>query len=96
MHDVVLEPMSAIKDLFSPTDPNALIAIWHSLEFRKDGLPLCKIYLNPGARGRDSTRSLVVAALDRLGEALSRRWGRLDVLVGNAGMLGPLSPLHLW
>jgi hypothetical protein len=67
MHDVVLEPMSAIKDLFSPTDPNALIAIWHSLEFRKDGLPLCKIYLNPGARGRDSTRSLVVAALDRLG-----------------------------
>ncbi len=34
------------------------------------------------------------AAIDRLGEALFRRWGRLDVLVGNAGALGPLSPLH--
>ena len=34
------------------------------------------------------------AAIDRLGEALYRRWGRLDVLVGNAGALGPLSPLH--
>ncbi len=29
------------------------------------------------------------AALDRLGEAVYRRWGRLDVLVGNAGLLGP-------
>ncbi len=34
------------------------------------------------------------AAIDRLGEALYRRWGRLDVLVANAGALGPLSPLH--
>jgi NAD(P)-dependent dehydrogenase (short-subunit alcohol dehydrogenase family) len=34
------------------------------------------------------------AAIDRLGEALYRRWGRLDVLVGNAGILGVLSPLH--
>jgi NAD(P)-dependent dehydrogenase (short-subunit alcohol dehydrogenase family) len=33
-------------------------------------------------------------AIDRLGEALYRRWGRLDILVANAGMLGPLSPLH--
>lgn len=32
-------------------------------------------------------------ALDRLGAALFERWGRLDVLVGNAGVLGPLSPL---
>ncbi|MGO8800327.1 MAG: SDR family NAD(P)-dependent oxidoreductase [Roseiarcus sp.] len=34
------------------------------------------------------------AAIDRLGEAIFRRWGRLDALVGNAGLLGPLSPLH--
>ena len=33
-------------------------------------------------------------ALDRLCEAIYRRWGRLDVLVGNAGVLGPLTPLH--
>jgi NAD(P)-dependent dehydrogenase (short-subunit alcohol dehydrogenase family) len=34
------------------------------------------------------------AAIDRLGEALHRRWGRLDAFVGNAGVLGILSPLH--
>ena len=35
-------------------------------------------------------------ALDRLGAALYERWGRLDVLVANGGMLGPLTPLaHL-
>jgi NAD(P)-dependent dehydrogenase (short-subunit alcohol dehydrogenase family) len=32
-------------------------------------------------------------ALDRLGAALFQRWGKLDVLVGNAGALGVLSPL---
>jgi NAD(P)-dependent dehydrogenase (short-subunit alcohol dehydrogenase family) len=31
--------------------------------------------------------------LDRLGGALHERFGKLDILVGNAGMLGPLSPL---
>lgn len=36
------------------------------------------------------------AALDRLGAVIHQRWGRLDILVGNAGMLGVLSPLgHL-
>jgi NAD(P)-dependent dehydrogenase (short-subunit alcohol dehydrogenase family) len=34
------------------------------------------------------------SAIDRLGEAIFKRWGRLDALVGNAGLLGPLSPLH--
>ncbi|SFZ81573.1 Short-chain dehydrogenase [Devosia enhydra] len=32
-------------------------------------------------------------AIDRLGAALFERWQRLDGLVGNAGMLGVLSPL---
>jgi NAD(P)-dependent dehydrogenase (short-subunit alcohol dehydrogenase family) len=32
-------------------------------------------------------------ALDRLGAALHQRWGRLDCLLGNAGVLGGLSPL---
>ena len=32
-------------------------------------------------------------ALDRLGLALFERWRRLDILVGNAGVLGPISPL---
>lgn len=33
------------------------------------------------------------AALVRLAEAVHERWGRLDVLVGNAALLGPSSPL---
>ncbi|WP_106754190.1 SDR family NAD(P)-dependent oxidoreductase [Pannonibacter carbonis] len=31
--------------------------------------------------------------IDRLGAAIFERWGKLDMLVGNAGMLGGLSPL---
>ena len=32
-------------------------------------------------------------ALDRLGAALHERWGKLDILLGNAGILGELAPL---
>src|SRR5438552_6443511 len=32
-------------------------------------------------------------ALDRLGQAIYERWKRLDILIGNAGILGPVSPL---
>lgn len=31
--------------------------------------------------------------IDRMGKAIFDRWGKLDILVGNAGMLGILSPL---
>ncbi len=31
-------------------------------------------------------------ALDRLGAALHERWGKLDILVANAGLLGPVTP----
>jgi len=31
--------------------------------------------------------------IDRLGKAVFDRWGRLDGLVGNAGILGPVSPV---
>lgn len=32
-------------------------------------------------------------AIDRLGGAIFERWGKLDILVGNAGVLGTISPL---
>jgi NAD(P)-dependent dehydrogenase (short-subunit alcohol dehydrogenase family) len=32
--------------------------------------------------------------IDALGPTIYQRWGRLDILVGNAGILGPLSPLN--
>lgn len=31
--------------------------------------------------------------VDQLGASIYKRWGRLDILVGNAGVLGPISPL---
>jgi NAD(P)-dependent dehydrogenase (short-subunit alcohol dehydrogenase family) len=31
--------------------------------------------------------------IDRLGEAIFKRWGKLDVLLANAGVLGQLSPI---
>ena len=34
-------------------------------------------------------------ALDRLGATIHERWGKLDVFVGNAGVLGPLTPLAI-
>ncbi|HHI82293.1 MAG TPA: SDR family NAD(P)-dependent oxidoreductase [Rhizobiales bacterium] len=33
------------------------------------------------------------AGIDRLGGAIYERWGKLDIVIGNAGMLGVLSPL---
>ena len=33
------------------------------------------------------------AAIDRLGAAIFERWKRLDILIGNAGILGKLTPL---
>ncbi len=33
-------------------------------------------------------------AIDRLGASIFERWGKLDILVGNAGMLGGLSPVE--
>jgi len=32
-------------------------------------------------------------AIDRLGAAIYERWGKLDVLLGNAGILGELAPI---
>ena len=33
------------------------------------------------------------AALDRLGASIYERWGRLDAFLGNAAVLGPVTPL---
>ncbi|MGH6819125.1 MAG: SDR family NAD(P)-dependent oxidoreductase, partial [Methylovirgula sp.] len=33
------------------------------------------------------------AALDRLGAAIYARWKKLDIFIGNGGILGPLTPL---
>lgn len=51
-------------------------------------------------RKAGSTATLVQLELskgervDGLGPTLFQRWGKLDILIANAGTLGPLSPLH--
>jgi NAD(P)-dependent dehydrogenase (short-subunit alcohol dehydrogenase family) len=55
--------------------------------------------LDDAIRSLDGSATLVpldlkdYPGIDRLGLALHERFGRLDALVGNAGILGPLSPL---
>jgi NAD(P)-dependent dehydrogenase (short-subunit alcohol dehydrogenase family) len=55
--------------------------------------------LDDAIRGLGGSATLVpldlkdYPGIDRLGLALHERFGRLDALVGNAGILGPLSPL---
>ncbi len=50
-------------------------------------------------RGEGSEATLVpcdlkdYAALDRLGAAIYERWGKLDIFIANAGVLGPVTPL---
>ena len=53
--------------------------------------------LRPGAENAATLVPMDVRdfqAIDRLGEAIHKRWGRLDAFVGAAGVLGILSPLH--
>lgn len=55
--------------------------------------------VDDAVRKHGSSATLVPAsltdgpAIDRLGQAIHDRWGKLDILVGNAGVLGPLSPI---
>jgi NAD(P)-dependent dehydrogenase (short-subunit alcohol dehydrogenase family) len=55
--------------------------------------------LDDAIRSKGSTATLVPVnlkdfdALDRLGAAIHERWGKLDVLLGNAGILGELAPI---
>ena len=81
-----------------------------ALRFIREGAELVLVGRTRGAleevddevRKLGGTASLVPADLtdfsliDRMGAAVYERWGRLDVLVGNAGVLGMLTPLgHL-
>ena len=56
--------------------------------------------LDDAIRAGGGTATLVPAdlkdmpALDRLGGALAERFGRVDILVGNGAILGPLAPIN--
>lgn len=78
-----------------------------ALAFAREGAHVVAVARNTGAleelddeiTGLGGSATLVRldlsdgAKVDALGPTLFERWGRLDILVGNAGILGPLSPL---
>ena len=55
--------------------------------------------LDDEIRAKGSSATLVPVnmkdfeAFDRLGAAIRERWGKLDILLGNAGVLGELAPI---
>ena len=55
--------------------------------------------LDDEIRAKGSSATLVpmnlkdLAAIDRLGAAIHERWGKLDILLGNAGQLGEIAPI---
>ncbi|MGO4570978.1 SDR family NAD(P)-dependent oxidoreductase [Microvirga sp. 2TAF3] len=55
--------------------------------------------LDDEIRAKGSSATLVPVnlkdfdALDRLGAAIYERWGKLDILLGNAGILGEIAPI---
>jgi NAD(P)-dependent dehydrogenase (short-subunit alcohol dehydrogenase family) len=55
--------------------------------------------LDDEIRAKGSSATLVpvnlkdLDAIDRLGAAIYERWGKLDILLGNAGILGELAPI---
>jgi len=55
--------------------------------------------LDDEIRAKGSSATLVpvnlkdLDAIDRLGAAIYERWGKLDILLGNAGQLGELAPI---
>jgi NAD(P)-dependent dehydrogenase (short-subunit alcohol dehydrogenase family) len=58
--------------------------------------------LDDEIKAKGSTATLVpldvtdYAGIDRLGAVIHERWGKLDILIGNAGLLGVITPLsHL-
>jgi len=76
-----------------PTPARARIACWSPapwawLEALDD-----QIKVLGGAATLVRSTSPTGRAIDRLGAALYERYGRLDVLLGNAGILGTLSPV---
>ncbi len=78
-----------------------------ALAFAREGAHVIAVARNTGAleelddaiTGLGGSATLVRLNLshgpkvDALGPTIYERWGRLDILVGNAGILGPLSPL---
>ncbi|MEA2997217.1 MAG: hypothetical protein QOG74_2766 [Alphaproteobacteria bacterium] len=88
-HQVDLGRFRQIEDLFVPSDPAAAWAMWHGIDFRRDGAPLVKIYLCPYAQGIGQADAVVREALSRLG--FSAAWPGIAALRGAGDIFSHLS-----
>jgi DMATS type aromatic prenyltransferase len=82
-HQIDFAKLELIEDLFVPTDPSAYWAMCHGVDFRRDGPPLFKLYLNPLAQGASRADDIVCEALSRLG--LSGTWPSLMAIRAKNG-----------
>ncbi|KAJ2992009.1 hypothetical protein NUW58_g2319 [Xylaria curta] len=67
-HDATLDRFELIRDIFMPKEPEGNFAAWHSCSASKSR-PEWKIYLNPGAPGRQNSLSSIREVFGRLGMA---------------------------
>jgi len=80
---VGLSRFHAIEDLFLPTNPTGVFAVWHAVCLTPGASPSYKIYLNPQARGPARAAEVVEEALVRLG--YGRSWPYLSGIAGRRG-----------
>jgi DMATS type aromatic prenyltransferase len=81
--DVSLDRFKKIEDLYVPTNPDAKLAIWHSVCFYPDQEPSFKIYLNPQAQVKSRAAAVVEESLVRLD--FSHAWSNLAEIAAQRG-----------
>ncbi|HEY2407634.1 MAG TPA: tryptophan dimethylallyltransferase family protein [Polyangiaceae bacterium] len=82
-HQISLERLRRVEDLFLPKDPQGLFAVWLGVSFFDNAPADVKIYLNPEAQGRASAAALVEEAMARLG--FSSAWAVIASSIGRRG-----------
>jgi DMATS type aromatic prenyltransferase len=82
-YNVNLDRFEQIKDLFAPTNPEAKLAMWHSVCFYPDKEPEFKLYLNPQAQRASKAAAVVEESLVRLG--FSHAWMGLAEVAAQRG-----------
>jgi pyrroloquinoline quinone (PQQ) biosynthesis protein C len=85
-YDLDFERLSAVGDLFLPSEPHGLFALWVAAGLSAAERPQFKVYLNPAARGAGHTTSSVEECLTRLGFA--RGW---DAIARTLARRGPMA-----
>lgn len=68
-HDLALDRLNAVRDLFSPDEPQGWFSWAFSLIFDARGETKIKLYFNTDVRGADAAPRVIAEAFDRLGMA---------------------------